>query len=355
MSASESGKTNNTRRLRFKKNANLKLFHYANAPALLNRETFDATVDNNNVEKYFVPSLSLQLANRNEPKRPAPLNKLMGAEARALIAKEKGIAPNYPGLSGFEPDKKYTIVNPNKVFPSGKGGPITSAEIGSGRYGLAPFRIPNGDPRLHFFDEIMQERRAKVSLLTDAELKAELEKNRIPPAKDRATLEELYLSMPFTSEEDENLIKYDEEVKESARRLENYPLLKQNSIRNPMAKIRESIERAEKNAAIALRQYETKKQRKARITGMTDQELRAELKLYRIPIEDYPLRDDIISILLSYPPPEANENNSREPSEVEENIKKLASVKGGKSRRRKHRKYKKTSKKTRWFRKIRVL
>ena len=84
--------------------------------------------------------------------------------------------------------------------------------------------------------------------------------------------------------------------------------------------------------------------RRMHILSMSDAELIAELKKYGIPIEDYHLRDDAISTLLSMP-----ERQDQEPPEVEEAIKKAAAeyASGGRSTRRRRRNHKKTRKHTR--------
>jgi hypothetical protein len=84
--------------------------------------------------------------------------------------------------------------------------------------------------------------------------------------------------------------------------------------------------------------------KRMRILSMSDAELIAELKKYGIPIEDFHLRDDAISTLLSMP-----ERHDQEPPEVEEAIKKAAAenTSGGRSTRRRRRNHKKTRKHSR--------
>jgi hypothetical protein len=189
------------RRLQFA-NAIVRPFQF-NAPAVLRAgpNYHERIPDEDEALGY----LAEDLGPRSKEKKSALIVKLLGAQTRARSTLENArLANRYQGIASM-----YKLRPEDTRFVSGRAGLVTSANVGTGRYGVVPYAIQAGDARLSFFDEISQARRARVSLMSDQELLAELRNNGISTEdmllRDDAV--NAFLSMPPTQEEDEQLVK----------------------------------------------------------------------------------------------------------------------------------------------------
>ena len=201
--------------------------------------------------------LAEDLGPRSKEKKSALIAKLAGAQSRARNTLENArLANRYQGIASM-----YTVLPEATRFVPGRAGLVTSANVGTGRYGVVPYAIRAGNARHSFFDEISQARQARVSLMSDQELLAELRNNGISTEdillRDDAV--NAFLSMPPTQEEDEQLVKVSNDMWHSRYAGEN-----ERELVGPMAsrirgfanarvarQIAENIEHPEVAAAIA--------------------------------------------------------------------------------------------------------
>jgi hypothetical protein len=241
------------RKLQFA-NAIVRPFQF-NAPAVLKAgPNYHERIPN---EDEALGYLAEDLGPRSKEKKSALIAKLAGAQSRTrnTLANAK-LANRYQGIASM-----YTVLPEATRFVPGRAGLVTSANVGTGRYGAVPYAIRAGNSRHSFFDEISQVRRARVSLMSDQELLAELRNNGISTEdillRDDAV--NAFLSMPPTQEEDEQLVKVSNDIWHSRYAGEN-----ERELVGPMAsrirgfanarvarQIAENIEHPEVAAAIA--------------------------------------------------------------------------------------------------------